>query len=196
MLLCSGNWSFLLTIFRVCPCEANKHTCLYANIIQHFVTGFQLVGSEGLWILKTKEDVHSILQSLRCTSKCQKNPFQAVNLLPSKERLETQCQLLHLTGNHCKELTSQCTLVFSWIEFCMIQGMLNNLKVACKCNGKVWGMREEKCNSLCLRCSRTFLGYDFCRFNRVLFLNGAIFGEEAPEISQMWVVPKCVSKCP
>jgi len=33
-------------------------------------------------------------------------------------------------------------------------------------------------------------------FNRVLFLNGAIFGEEAPEISQMWVVPKCVSKCP
>ncbi len=98
--------------------------------------------------------------------------------------------------NHCKELTSQYTLVFSWIEFCMIQGMLNNLKVACKCNGKVWGMREEKCNSLCLRSSRTFLGYGFCRFNWVLFLNGAIFGEEAPEISQIWVVPKCVSKCP
>jgi len=33
-------------------------------------------------------------------------------------------------------------------------------------------------------------------FNQVMFLNGAIFGEEAPEISQMWVVPKCVSKCP
>jgi len=58
--------------FRVCPCEANKHTCLYANIIQHFVTGFQLAGSEGLWILNTKEDVHSILQSLRCTSKMPK----------------------------------------------------------------------------------------------------------------------------
>jgi len=84
--------------------------------------------------LKTKADVHSILQSLRCTSK-----------MPKKSLSGSQP-----VTKQGKAGDSMPALALDWKPL----------------------------------------------FNRVLFLNGAIFGEEAPEISQMWVVPKCVSKCP
>jgi hypothetical protein len=40
--------AFCLQFLEFALVKQNKHTFLYANIIQHFVTGFQLAGSEGL----------------------------------------------------------------------------------------------------------------------------------------------------